>query len=513
MRILIRCDGGGARGVGHVLRSLSVAHEALGRGHQVVLAGAFEGDFVTGAIAAAGVSVVATPSVAEDPTAAGVLLARLARDADADVVHVDDYDLPPVLGELSVPLTSTMEDGDFGAREAHVRIDPTLGANLEPGPPGRGLRLRGARFTPIRPEVTALRGRPSSSTGAGARPRVLVVMGGTDPQGAAPLVTGALAATGHDLDLTVVARPDLAAAVRRAAGALEVRVIDPTPELPRLMAASDLVVSASGTSVWELCVLGVPMALVLAADNQRPGYERVLARGAAVGLGTPDRLRDTVATAALLAPVLAGAGAAERRAELGAAASRLVDGLGAWRVVGAWETLLAAHDGTTPARHLRVRPAVAADARALHEWRNDPQTRASSRTHDPVPWEDHVRWLEASLDRPDRRLFVASDETGDVGTVRWDREAEGEWEVSITVAPARRGERLSGPLLTVGEQALAEHSRGAELTAYLAVVHEANAASLRLFAGAGYLPELPADAAGYRRYLKPAGSLTPNMAN
>jgi spore coat polysaccharide biosynthesis predicted glycosyltransferase SpsG/RimJ/RimL family protein N-acetyltransferase len=514
VRILIRCDGGGARGVGHVVRSLAVAHEALRRGHEVRLAGTFEGDFVTRAVAAAGVEVVTTAPVAADPAAAGAALERLARDAGADVVHVDDYDLPDVLGQLAGPLTSTMEDGDFGAREADVRIDPTLGANLEPGPPGRGLRLRGARFTPVRPEVTALRGeRPPPR--ATDRPRVLVVMGGTDPEGAAPLVTRALAATGRDLELTVVARPDLAPAVRDAAGGVPVRVLDPTPDLPALMAASDLVVSASGTSVWELCALAVPMALVLAVDNQRPGYERVLARGAAVGLGTPAQLRDTDAVAALLVPLVEDP---QRRAELGAAASRIVDGLGAWRVVGAWESLLAAKAAATPqatstARPLQVRPASMDDARTLHDWRNDPQTRASSRTQDPVSWEDHLRWLEASLGREDRRLFVAFDQTGDVGTIRWDLEHDGEWEVSITVAPARRGQRLAGPLLAAGEQALAEGGGGGELTAYLAVVHEQNAASLRLFAAAGYLPELPADTAGYRRYLKPAGSLTPDRPN
>jgi spore coat polysaccharide biosynthesis predicted glycosyltransferase SpsG/RimJ/RimL family protein N-acetyltransferase len=516
VRILIRCDGGGARGVGHLLRSLSVAHEARARGHEVVLAGAFEGEFVTQALASADVELLAVASVAADPTLAGRSLARLAEEVGADVVHVDDYDLPPVLDVLAVSLTSTMEDGAFGARGADVRIDPTLGADLEPAPPGRGVRLRGSRFTPVRPEVTALRdrraGTTSSTTSSTARPAVLVVMGGTDPQGAAPLVTQALAATGHDLDLTVVARPDLTEAVRRAAGGLPVRVIEPTPGLPALMAASDLVVSAAGTSVWELCVLGVPMALVLAVANQRPGYERMLALDAATGLGTPEQLRDSAVTADRLAPLLVDP---QRRAELGAAASRLVDGLGAWRVVAAWEALVASRVVSTAAEphEVRVRPAAGSDAHRLHEWRNDPQTRAASRTQDPVPWEDHLRWLEASLRRDDRRLFVASDDAGDVGTIRWDREGQGEWEVSITVAPRRRGQRLAGALLAAGERALAEAVPGRELTAYLAVVHEENAASVRLFAAAGYLPELPADAAGYRRYFKPAGSLTPDIAN
>jgi RimJ/RimL family protein N-acetyltransferase len=342
---------------------------------------------------------------------------------------------------------------------------------------------------------------------------VLVVMGGTDPEGASPWVVAALAETGRDVDLTVVALPERAQAVLDAAGGLPVNVIDPTPHLPRLMADSDLVVSASGTSVWELCTLGAPMALVLAVDNQRPGYERMVASEAAVGLGTVAELKDTPAVAARLSPLL---GDPHRRAALGAAASRLMDGRGAWRIVGAWEALLALREEGAAAptvSRLEVRGATLADAELLHTWRNDPQTRAASRTHDPVPWQDHLRWLAASLGRDDRRLFVASDAEGDVGTIRWDHEGDGEWEVSITVAPQRRGQGLARPLLAAGERALADRSGGRELTAYLAVVHEDNDASLRLFAAAGYLPELPSDAGGYRRYLKPAGNLTPDIVN
>jgi hypothetical protein len=42
------------------------------------------------------------------------------------------------------------------------------------------------------------------------------------------------------------------------------------------------------------------------------------------------------------------------------------------------------------------------------------------------------------------------------------------------------------------------------LTAYLAAVHTGNAASRRLFLGAGYLPDLPADGDGFERFVKVA---------
>ena len=58
MRVLLRCDGGGSLGVGHVMRSLALAEAAVAAGHDVVVAGQFEGSFLQGQLAAAPVEVV-----------------------------------------------------------------------------------------------------------------------------------------------------------------------------------------------------------------------------------------------------------------------------------------------------------------------------------------------------------------------------------------------------------------------------------------------------------------------
>jgi len=175
-----------------------------------------------------------------------------------------------------------------------------------------------------------------------------------------------------------------------------------------------------------------------------------------------------------------------------------VDGLGAWRVVSAWEQLLDVPPAEGDAAGLVARPATLDDARLLLDWRNDPVTRAGSRSRDEVAWEDHVAWLTRTLGSSERRLLVVESEGAPVGVVRWDDLGDRDWEVSITVAPAARGQGRALPLLRAGEEALGV----AGPVRLVAAVHRENAASRRLFERAGYLPLLPPDADGFATYAR-----------
>jgi spore coat polysaccharide biosynthesis predicted glycosyltransferase SpsG/GNAT superfamily N-acetyltransferase len=537
------CDGGESLGVGHVIRSLALAEAAVAAGHDVVVAGQFEG-FSRGQVAAAPVEVVmlGVPMAGGDPRK----VIDLVRTVRPDVLHVDSYGASDRLRDLVAsagvevgveagvevgvgkPVFSNMEDGTFGRRPADVVVDPTFGAALSERPEdGSTWLLRGSRYTPLRQRVVDAR-RPGADTGDGEEPEVgqvarsvLVVMGGTDPVGLAPVAVDLLARTGLVLEVTAIAVRENGRAARAAAqdSALSLTVVDPVDDLATLMARHDLVISAAGTSVWELCCIGVPTAALWAVDNQRAGYDRVVAAGAAVGLGGPDLGTDQEASehaVDLLTRVLTDS---VIRADLVRAGRRVVDGLGAWRVVRTWEqadrqTLSPASSPAVGATGLVARPATLKDARLLWQWRNDPATRAGSRSSAEVPWDDHLRWLTDSLTRTDRLLFVAQDLSGPVGTVRWDLAAgsEGEpgaaaWEVSITVAPQRRGQSLGHPLLRAGERALLQVAPllpRARVPAYLAVVHRDNVASVRLFESSGYVADLPADPQGFMRFRKTA---------
>jgi RimJ/RimL family protein N-acetyltransferase len=396
---------------------------------------------------------------------------------------------------------SRVEDGVFGRGDADVVVDPTLGAERESRlADGASLLLRGSRYAPLRHRVTDLRG--SWRWHERVR-RVLVVMGGADPLQLAPATVDLLGRTGVPLKVAAIVGAERNAAEQAAVAypALSLTTHASVDDLPELMVQCDAVVSAAGTSVWELCCLGPPMALVCAVHNQRSGYERVIAAGAAIGLGDGEALRSEAAAAQLRDMLTNG----ELRRQLSARARTVVDGLGAWRVVATWERLVEQRPaGVTAGQRsevgdasLSIRRAGMDDARRLLDWRNDRRTREVSRESGEVSWEEHVAWLESSLPRPDRLLLVAVDGNGPVGTVRWDQAEEAEWEVSITVAPQRRGQGLAKALLAAGERVLTKAAGGVWC---LATVHTGNVASRRLFLAAGYVPDAPANADGFERY-------------
>jgi spore coat polysaccharide biosynthesis predicted glycosyltransferase SpsG len=172
---------------------------------------------------------------------------------------------------------------------------------------------------------------------------VLAFFGGTDAVGAAPVLARVLLGTGHPMELTVVVgRPEIEAELEAVipGRGQTLHPVPPTDALPALIGAADLVVSAAGTSTWELCCLGAPSALVCVVDNQRESYHRVVAHGLAAGLGELPELAAAGVTGrtarAAAARTLRGLlTSPRRRAALSARGWATVDGQGRARVADA----------------------------------------------------------------------------------------------------------------------------------------------------------------------------------
>jgi len=421
-RLLLRADASPTIGVGHLSRCVAIAAAARARGWDVALWGSVTaGEWLLGDL----------PVVPDG--------------GPADVVVVDHYGL----GEVSLDaVVVSVEDGEFGRRRADVVVDANLAQGARPDD-GSPVVLCGPAYAPLRAEVRAA--RDARSAGA-TPPKVVVVMGGGAAPDAIAAALTALRDTGVPMDVHAISSVPVPGFA----------VSPPTPELPALFAEADLVVSAAGVTLLELCCIGVPTALVRVADNQAAGYEAALSQGLAVGLDADPREHVAELTALLSDPAA--------RDALAAKAMATVDGRGADRILDA-----------AALRLTSVRPATMADAELLLAWRNDPDTRAWSRTSDTISLADHRDWLATALDNPERRFLIAEYDDRPVGTVRFDYGNDA-WEVSITLAPAARGRRLALPVLLTAEAALANPT-------IHAIVHRDNAASRALFHHAGYRDE------------------------
>jgi spore coat polysaccharide biosynthesis predicted glycosyltransferase SpsG len=288
MRVVFRADATPSIGTGHVTRCWALAEEFAARGWEIAWQGALEVPWLAATLARAGWTV----------TAPGVVA--------ADLVVVDSYTLSPAyrqgLLQRGIPVVAIVDahHQELGPGSLWVNPGPPMAA------PSLAHFLNGPAYVLIRSEIRALRALRDS---LGRPEGVTFLLGGTDSGGLSALVDRV------NLHGPVYAGPGV-----RSGGT--VTWMPGGHQLLECAARSRLVVSAAGVSSWEMLHLGVPLALVLAAENQRENYEWITSQGWAVGLGFGERM------AGPLSKLLGGDPSAEQR----------IDGLGAIRIA---DTILA----------------------------------------------------------------------------------------------------------------------------------------------------------------------------
>ena len=361
------------------------------------------------------------------------------------------------------------DHGVGGPRPADWALDQNLGATPSPAGPPPERVLLGPDHALLREEVVAA--RPAAPPDrAGPVRRVLVAAGGDPPAALVSL----LDVVGRDLATTGVDVVPLAG------------VADVGP----VMAGVDLAVSAAGSTVWELCCLGLPAVVLATAHNQEPVARAVGEAGLAVDVGDLADLDPARVTAAV-GGLLDDAALRQRLAEEG---WRAVDGAGARRVAAALRSSL-----------VMLRRATADDARLLWEWTNDPAVRRASFTTTEVGWDEHRAWLADRLADPASALWVATDHRGErLGQVRVEV-AAGVGTIGFSLAPDRRGEGWAAPLLVAAAHAAARDLAGTGLQGLEGRVREGNEPSARAFVSAGFVEATTGTAGGApaRTYTRP----------
>jgi RimJ/RimL family protein N-acetyltransferase len=237
-----------------------------------------------------------------------------------------------------------------------------------------------------------------------------------------------------------------------------------------LMAWADVAISAAGSTCWELCLLGVPSLLIHVADNQTGVARELHRRQCAVHVGSAKAI-SVLQLSRELENMLS---AKEVRQALSARARELVDGNGARRVAAVLRGENVVH----------LRGAKENDSRLLFDWANDPAVRSAAFSSAPISWESHITWFREKLQGGKSFIWIGEDVEGTpLGQIRFDVRDDGEAEVDVSVAPAKRGQRLAHALITLGTDAFLGEGGRRRIHAF---VKDANIASARAFEKAGF---------------------------
>jgi UDP-2,4-diacetamido-2,4,6-trideoxy-beta-L-altropyranose hydrolase len=166
--------------------------------------------------------------------------------------------------------------------------------------------------------------------------RVLVTLGGSDPDNLALKVMQALERVDVEgLDAVVVlgaSNPHYETNKRAAASVKKlIRLERNVMNMPELMASADVAVSTGGITCWELLFMSVPSLAFTAGQNQQGSVECLAEEGIIQSLGLGQEVSvDTIAVR--LHSLIVDR---DRREHMAEAGRRMVDGLGAVRVIDA----------------------------------------------------------------------------------------------------------------------------------------------------------------------------------
>ncbi len=311
MNILIRVDSSSSIGIGHVMRCMTLATELRGQGHSIhFVCKALVGSRLD-LIEAEGFALEVMPVDEGEPSAVG-LLASQTGDADftknvmlqawgraADWLIVDHYGLHLQWHKhFYLHLCRVLVVDDLADREysCDILLDQThkrLMSNYDGKVNDKCALMLGSQYVILRPEfsrdksdIVQLRLKNIRNK----KRRVLIMMGGTDPDNVSLQILNVLCQEACWEQITVVLGSSsmhltlIESVVREYP---HMRLIVDAKGMAELMLKHDFSIGAGGGTTWERCSMGLPSILLAFAKNQQAVVAGVAASGAALSLRFP----------------------------------------------------------------------------------------------------------------------------------------------------------------------------------------------------------------------------------
>jgi spore coat polysaccharide biosynthesis predicted glycosyltransferase SpsG/GNAT superfamily N-acetyltransferase len=462
-QLIVRADATAGMGAGHLMRCLALAQSWKARDGEATFVSFCESAELRQRILSEGFRLVPVERTHPDPedlVQIMDLLKNICNSKGTPWLVLDGYHFGP--------------DYQRAVREAGHRLLVIDDYNH---------LLFGPKYALLRSEFISWR---NSVRGQYKRDRkILVTLGGADPDNLTLKVVRALLQTGYeDLDANIVvgpANPNIKMLEREIENARQfgrtanfsMRLLRDA-NMPELMAGANLAVSAGGSTCWELCFLGVPILVIISAENQRASARGLHRTGAAVSLGWHEDV-EVGELAEAIEKLISDPRKLESMSSQGMS---FVDGQGSERILTLMEWFVTAAD----IEDIQFRKATREDSYQLWRLANDTKVRRNSFNPEPISYEQHLRWFEKKLESSSSIIYVLDVSGVLLAQVRYDGKDETA-EIDYAVIPGFRRKGLGTRILEITSE---NACRELGVSGVQGIVKKDNKASASSFLKAGF---------------------------
>lgn len=291
IKIAFRADGNEITGMGHVMRCLALAEELqknaaqimfLTRDNRQTISKIQDYGFQT--------VIIRSPGFAQEVEE----IRSLIQNNSINLLITDSYKITEeYLGELkkTVPILVTVDDLNQMTFPSDIVINGNIYANELNycSKNGNTRFLLGPSYVLMRREFSVV---PQRLIRKRAN-KVLVTVGGSDGFNLTPKILNILDNLKQKLRITVVIGPNFlnTSEFRTATSRVyhEIFLKENVNNMKELMLECDLAITAGGTTLYELAVTGTPAVVILQAENQMLGAEKMHDNGIIYNLGMGNR--------------------------------------------------------------------------------------------------------------------------------------------------------------------------------------------------------------------------------